>query len=108
MGIFDTIGDAFSRAYDSTLGKVVRTVSDGVSSAANWAGGALTTVHNGVTNVGGKIFDKVDKLTDAAINAANGVGKGIGGLGDLMSNPMVIIGGLIAVSIILPKVLDRV
>ena len=58
MGIFDTIGDALTSAYDSTIGKVVNTVGDGVSAAGKWVGGALTTGYNTVSNVVERVAGK--------------------------------------------------
>ena len=114
MGFFDTIGDAFTSAYDSTIGKVVHGVEDAgnwvggaVSTAGNWLGGDATKGYNTISTVVERIASKADRLSDVGIDGIAGGVKAITGIGNVLTNPFLIIGGLIVVSIVLPKILDK-
>ena len=56
-------------------------------------------------------LDRIDRIGNAATNAAEGVGKGVQGLGDILSgnSNLLVYAGLALVGImVLPKVIDKV
>jgi len=62
-------------------------------------------------NVGSHSLDRIDQLGGAAVNVAEGIGKGAQGLGDILagnSNILFYAGLALVGVIVLPKILDKI
>lgn len=71
----------------------------------------LKPVGEKVWGVASNSLDRVDQLGNAAVNVADGIGKGAQGLGDLLSgnSNILLYAGIALVGVlVLPKLIDRV
>jgi hypothetical protein len=92
-GFFDDLWSGFKSVPVAIYDKVIEPVG---SKAWSFASHSL---------------DRLDQFGNAATNAAEGIGKGIGGLGDILSgnSNILLYAGLGIVGIIvLPKLIDRI
>ncbi len=98
MGIFDDVGSWLKNAavdvYDVALKPIGSAVADATSTV--WNGGV--SIVNRVTNFG-------EKTADAGLNFVTKEGDAINKFSETLSNPIFMIGALIAAVVILPKIL---
>ena len=100
MGFFDDVGDWISGAAN--------TVGDGLKDLYNDViKPASTTVWNGGVSIVNRAVNFGEKAGNIGLNFAERTGNSVSNFGDLLSNPFLIIGGLIVAAIVLPKLLDK-
>lgn len=108
MGVFDFIGD-IANTVKNGVGSAfdaVKNVGGSIWDKAKGVGGSIWSKVSGIAGkaehtaevVADKVADKIDRLSDAGI-------QGVSNVGNLLGNPVVVIGGLIVAGIVLTKVL---
>lgn len=103
-----TIPGAFKEAGNQVYAKVLRPAySSVIKPLGEKAGDVVSHVVNAGEKVidksgdlAGKTLDTAGKVQDIAVNTAGGIGKGIAGLGELLGNPIFVIGGIVAAVVI--------
>jgi hypothetical protein len=109
MGFWDSISDGFSsafngikdlgsKAWSGVKGVGTKIWDSGIKPIYNKASGLLGKASDTAEKVADRVLQKADKLTDNTIDS-------IGGFGKLLGNPFVVITGLVAAVVILPKII---
>ncbi len=107
MGFFDDIGNGITSGFHSVTDFVGHTGGSIYDEVKNIANGAIKLG----TPVVNRLGDIVDKVADRGINLADRVAnKGldqVDKVGSLLTNPLVIIGALVAAVIVVPPILAK-
>ena len=100
MGIFDSVGDWFSGAANTVAGGATDLYKNVLTPVG-------TTIWNGAVSGVNRIANFGENVGNAGLNFATKQGDAINSFSNMLSNPFIMIGALIAAAIILPKLLEK-
>jgi hypothetical protein len=108
MGIFDSISDFFTHDVAGVFTSGYDHIKDGFSSVADFGIGAVKSVATTAYNVGAKVLNKADKVSDKLIGVAGSSLDNFTRLSSTLTNPFIIGIALIGAIIIVPPLLRTV
>lgn len=100
MTIFDDVGNWISGAASSVADGFVKLYDDVLKPVG-------TTLWNGGISLTNRVVNFGERVGDVGLNFAEKTGNSVTKFGDMISNPFIIIGGLIVAAIVLPKLLEK-
>ena len=96
MGFFDDVGSFFTH-----------TIPNAVEDTGRWIGGAATTVYNGGKEAVNTVWYGAVSGVNRGANIIEGGAKAgidvVGGVGKILSNPLLVIGGIVLAAIIVKQ-----
>lgn len=104
MGFFSNVGNWFKGAANTIHNSVLKPVYENAIKPVYEK--AVVPVFNAGVGVVTKVAEKAEQVVDIGINAVKNTSENLAGFGKLLSNPVVLIGGLVVGGIILTKVLE--